>query len=85
MSSDKGLSIFDEPESSDEAAEETQVLPVTPKDEPKAKPEAAKPQAEPAKPQAEPAKPQAETATTEAPRTEPESEQQPQIRSHRKR
>ncbi|MSW69317.1 MAG: hypothetical protein F2829_04620, partial [Actinobacteria bacterium] len=40
MSSDKGLSIFDEPESADDAAEETQVLPVTAKDEP----EVAKPQ-----------------------------------------
>ncbi len=41
MSSDQGLSIFDEPESDgddaragSDAGEETQVLPVTPKDEP---------------------------------------------------
>ena len=36
MSRDQGLSIFDEPESADNAdgaAEETQVLPVTPKAE----------------------------------------------------
>ena len=48
MASDQGLSIFDEPESGDDAttpsgstargtaAEKTQVLPVTPKDEPPA-------------------------------------------------
>ena len=48
MASDQGLSIFDEPESADDkaapggstaretAGEETQVLPVTPKDEPPA-------------------------------------------------
>ena len=48
MASDQGLSIFDEPESADDATapggstgrenagEETQVLPVTPKDEPPA-------------------------------------------------
>ena len=35
MSRDQGLSIFDEPESADDAAEATQVLPVTPKDQPK--------------------------------------------------
>ena len=38
MSSDQGLSIFDdEPESGDDAGEETQVLPVTPKEQPAAK------------------------------------------------
>ena len=30
--SDQGLSIFDEPDSGDGAADETQALPVTPKD-----------------------------------------------------
>ena len=38
MSSDQGLSIFDdEPESGADAGEETQVLPVTPKEQPAAK------------------------------------------------
>jgi hypothetical protein len=41
MSSDQGLSIFDDAPESDaepvDAGEETQVLPVTPKDEPAAK------------------------------------------------
>ena len=33
MSRDQGLSIFDEPESADDAGEETQVFPVTAKDD----------------------------------------------------
>ena len=72
MASDQGLSIFDEPESADDTAapggstgrgnagEETQVLPVTPKDEPATQP------AQPAQPTPQPAAPAAE-ATRRSP------------------
>ena len=43
MASDKGLSIFDEPESAGDAGEETQVLPVVAKDAPQDEPTQTQP------------------------------------------
>ncbi len=55
MSSDQGLSIFDdEPESGDDAGEETQVMPVTPKEQSAAKAAATAPaKAEPSRARAD--------------------------------
>src|SRR5690349_11734140 len=88
MASDQGLSIFDEPESGDDAAapsgstargtaaEETQVLPVTPKDEPPAAAEdapakQAPPPSAPAQPAPAKQAPQPPASATETTRRSP--------------
>ena len=90
MASDQGLSIFDEPESADgkatssgrtagaTAGEETQVLPVTPKDEPEARPQNTA--ARPTSPSTPATPAPAPTTTAEAAPNAPTSGQYSQLR-----